>query len=226
MLAVLATLVSAASAQAQQPESAPAAAPPDCTSLEGCYGYADMQAFYDEIVLWIDEYSRATYASLSPPRYVYVAAGSTALTGCNVVADSLAYAYCTLDNTVYVGQDQLWLFYTQEGDAAAAVGIAHEWGHHLQWVAGIQASDQTGRIAMENQADCIAGAWVGYLNGQGRLETDDVTDINSVLQVIAAAEEAGRDHGTLAERTAALQHGFDNGLAGCNSFFPGLPVLG
>jgi predicted metalloprotease len=230
LLVVLATLASATSAQAQPPapqQAAPqqAAPPPGCTSLEGCYGYADMQAFYDAIIQWIDEFSRATYADMSAPGYVYVDAGTTVVSGCDVAMDSSAYAYCSLDDTVYVGQDQLWDFYTSLGDAAAAVGIAHEWGHHVQSVAGIFPVDQAGAIAKENQADCIAGAWIGYVDAQGRLESDDVGDINAVLQVIAAAEDDGRDHGTLAERTAALQHGFDNGLAGCNAFFPAQPVL-
>lgn len=224
LVAMLATLVPTTSAQADPIGPAPAA-PPGCTSLEGCYGYADMEDFYDEIVAWIDEFSQATYESMSRPSYDYVEHGTTAGTACDVVLDSTAYAYCSLDNTVYVGQDQLWSFYTSLGDAAAALGIAHEWGHHVQWVAGITPTDRTGLIAVENQADCIAGAWIGYLDRQGRLESDDVGDINAILQVIAAAEDDGRDHGTLAERTAALQQGADNGMTGCNEFFPDRPVL-
>lgn len=219
--AVLAALVAAAPAQAGRPTPAQ----PPCESLEGCYGYEDMQAFYNQIILWIDEFSRASYMRLPPPNYVYVPNGAAVPTGCEVVADSQVYAYCGLDTTVYIGQDQLWSFYTSEGDAAAAIGIAHEWGHHVQWAAGILPSDQLGLIAKENQADCIAGAWVGYVDQQGRLEADDVDDINAILPIIAAAEGMNRDHGTLEERTASLQHGFDNGLSGCNGFFPGRPIL-
>jgi predicted metalloprotease len=224
LVAVLATLVPTAAAHATPPRPLPTA-PPACTSLEGCYGYADMQSFYDDIVAWIDEYSRATYEGISRPSYVYVEHGSTAPTACNVVLDSTAYAYCSLDGSVYVGQDQLWRFYDSLGDAAAALGIAHEWGHHVQAVAGITASNRTEAIEVENQADCIAGAWIGHLDAQGRLESDDIGDINAVLQVIGAAEGEERDHGTLAERTAALQQGFDGGIGACNAFFPQRPIL-
>jgi predicted metalloprotease len=225
VLAVLAMLASTASAQAQPPGAAPGAVPPDCSSLQGCYGFEQIADFYDEMTVWIGEFSKATYPDMSAPSYVYVESGTTVPTGCNVVLDSSAYAYCSLDDSVYVGQDQLWAFYSKQGDAAAAVGIAHEWGHHVQHVLGVAAAGRNGLIAMENQADCIAGAWVGYIDGLGRLERDDLNDINAILKVIGAAEGPGRVHGTLAERTAAVQTGLRSGLTGCNSFFPGRPVL-
>jgi predicted metalloprotease len=225
VLAVLATLASTASAQAQPPGPAPAAVPPGCTSLQGCYGYEQMSDFYDEITVWIGEFSKATYPDMSAPSYVYVPSGTTVLSACDVLMDPSAYAYCSRDDRVYVGQDQLWAFYSKQGDAAAALGIAHEWGHHVQQVLGIAPAGRNGVIALENQADCIAGAWVGYINGLGRLERDDLKDINAILKVVGAAEGAGRDHGTLSERTAAVQAGFASGMTGCNSFFPGQPVL-
>jgi predicted metalloprotease len=225
VLAVLAMLASTASAQAQPPGAAPGAVPPDCSSLQGCYGFEQIADFYDEMTVWIGEFSKATYPDMSAPSYVYVESGTTVPTGCNVVLDSSAYAYCSLDDSVYIGQDQLWAFYSKQGDAAAAVGIAHEWGHHVQHVLGVAAAGRNGLIALENQADCIAGAWVGYIDGLGRLERDDLNDINAILKVIGAAEGPGRVHGTLAERTAAVQTGLRSGLTGCNSFFPGRPVL-
>jgi predicted metalloprotease len=223
LVAVLAALVPTASAQAAPGGQAPEQT--RCTSLEGCYAYADMQVFYDQIIAWIDEFSRATYTNMPQPDYVYVPSGTTAPTACDAVLDATAYAYCGVDDSVYVGQDQLWAFYSELGDAAAAMGIAHEWGHHVQAVAGIAPADQAETIALENQADCIAGAWIGHVDRQGMLERDDIGDINAILPVIAAAEDISRDHGTLAERTAALQHGFDNGMAGCNGFFPSQPVV-
>ena len=223
VLAVLATLVSTASAQAQQPEPAPAA-PPECPSLQGCYGYADMQAFYDEIIGWVGDFSKVTFADMPAPDFVYVKAGTTVGSGCGVLFDPYAYAYCTLDDTVYVGQDQLWEFYSGVGDAAAALGIAHEWGHHVQHVTGIEPTDRHGIIAKENQADCIAGAWVGYVDSRGRLERDDMRDINRVLELVSSAESGTRDHGTLKERTAAVELGFGKGISGCDSYFPDQPI--
>jgi predicted metalloprotease len=226
LVAVLAALLPGTPAQAAPAAQAPAAqAPPECTSLEGCYAYADMQAFYDQIITWVEEFSNATYTSMPRPDYVYIPSGNAVSTGCGVVLDASAYSYCSVEDAVYIGQDQLWSFYTMQGDAAAAMGIAHEWGHHVQAVAGIGLAGRSGQVALENQADCIAGAWVGYVDQQGRLERDDVGDINAILQVISAAETADRDHGTLAERTAAVQLGRKSGIVGCNRYFPGRPVL-
>ena len=61
---------------------------------------------------------------------------------------------------MYVGQDMLWTFYEQTGDAGPAVGLAHEFGHHIQQSMGVPAprtAEQSTRH--ENQADCVAGAW-------------------------------------------------------------------
>src|SRR5689334_22215843 len=89
VVAVLARLLPAASAHAA-PRRPVTQAPRGCTSLEGCYGFADMQSFYNEIILWIDEFSRATYANMSRPNYVFVAHNTSTVTGCGVQMDDTA----------------------------------------------------------------------------------------------------------------------------------------
>jgi predicted metalloprotease len=79
-------------------------------------------------------------------------------------------------------------------------------------------------IASENQADCVAGAWVRNISDSGRLEKGDVRDLNRLLRAIASAEGPERDHGTHKERVASAQRGYDDGLAGCNKFFPDTPI--
>ena len=48
-----------------------------------------------------------------------------------------SYEYCPVDQAIYVGQDMLWEFYTRTGDAGPAVGLAHEFGHHIQSQLGV-----------------------------------------------------------------------------------------
>lgn len=184
------------------------------------YGYADMMSYYDSVIAMVEGYSTQTYASMPQPGYVYISAGTQAQTACGAM-DSRAFAYCGADATVYIGQDELWLFYSKVGDAGAAFGIAHEWGHHVQNVAGL--IDHS--VDIENQADCVAGSWIGYVNAAGQLEPGDIDEINVMLQVIAAAEEAGRTHGTLEERTASANLGASSGIGACNTFFPGNPLI-
>ena len=79
-------------------------------------------------------------------------------------------------------------------------------------------------VAVENQADCIAGAWAKYAKEQGWLnEQDDLQDVNSLLELIGSREGRARDHGTAAERLKAFQMSYEGGIKACNSFFPRSP---
>jgi predicted metalloprotease len=149
-------------------------------------------------------------------------------TACQEAASGSAFFYCAGDWTVYVGQDQLWEFYLHSGDGAAAFGVAHEWGHFIQHVAGVRgyAVDQASNIQMENQADCVGGAFLGYLRDRGILEADDYDDVNAILVEIASAEDdVYRDHGTVDERDWAAQYGHDNGLDACSTYFLDAPLV-
>ena len=53
-----------------------------------------------------------------------------------------SYSYCPLDRIVCVGERQMWRFYVDLGDAAPAVGIAHESGHHLQNMVDLRISNR------------------------------------------------------------------------------------
>lgn len=201
---------------------------PSCPggSMEGCYDRGEMQAFLNQAVTVVHRFADASLPGAPKPAgYRLIATGDTASTRCGTL-DATAYAYCPADDSVYIGQSQLWSFYSELGDAAAVVGLAHEYGHHLQAVAGVpDERTSRGRIAHENQADCIAGAFVGFAQQQGMLEDDDVQDINGLLGAIASSEDdPGRDHGTLAERRDALSLGVRAGLRGCSGFFPATPV--
>jgi putative neutral zinc metallopeptidase len=223
--------------------SAPASASPDSTTeestrpisaacqppdMEGCYDYEDMLAYLDEIIPMIAQFFDAAYEPdiPHPTEYIYVPEGVTGSTGCDADYTDEIYAYCPAAETIYTGQRALWDMYSDLGDAAPAVGLAHEWGHHVQTVADVPpAQTSVGQISRENQADCIAGAWVDYAEEQGWMNyPDDLRDIEALLEEIAH-DERGREHGDLGERLDSLQLGIDAGLQGCNDFFPDSPVI-
>ncbi len=141
-------------------------------------------------------------------------------------SSSASFEYCPADQTIYVGQDTLWLFYNESGDAAPAVGMAHEWGHHVQSLVGVPLPRTTRHsVAFENQADCLSGAWTRFTDTQGRLEyPDDIEDIETLLPMIASAEGPDRDHGTLEERARSFDRGFSGDVAACNAYFPESPL--
>lgn len=201
----------------------------DCPggSLEGCYTESQMPEFLRQAITFVHGFSDDRYAGRMPhpADYRLIGSGQKAQSACGAL-DSMTYAYCPADDSVYIGQRQLWQFYSGIGDAAAVVGLAHEYGHHIQQVAGVP-DDRSARnqVVHENQADCIAGAFIGWADEKGYLEDGDTRDIEGLVRAIASSEDdPGRDHGTLQERAASLSTGVRDGLPGCSTFYPDTPV--
>lgn len=199
-----------------QPEGTP-------TSLEGQFSYDTMDEYVNAVLPMITSFVEETWPDMPLPQVFYVPAGTTGRESCTDQSgrqarfSSSSYEYCPVDSSIYVGQDMLWEFYTETGDAGPAVGLAHEFGHHIQ----SQLRVPLGRMSsvdIENQADCIAGAWTRYTDDVlGRLEyPDDIEDIETLFPLIGSAEGPERDHGTVNERAASFQTGFDNGVAACD----------
>lgn len=208
-------------------------APTSTGSLEGAFDYDTMDHYVDSVVPMIEKWQKETWPDLPEPRSVsYVPHGARGAEGCQdrdgnrAAYSSESYEYCGADQTVYVGQDLLWALYNKAGDAGPAVGLAHEWGHHIQGLVGVPAPETAeASIDLENQADCIAGAWVLWTKKMGYLELpDDIQDIQELFPLIASAESADRDHGTLKEREGSFNLGYGKGIKACERFFPGTPL--
>lgn len=136
-------------------------------------------------------------------------------------------AYCSLENTI--GWDRLLLMPTLRstyGDMAITMVLAHVYGHAIARMAGITKRHLSPTLVAEQQADCLAGAYLRWV-AQGdsprfTLSTGD--GLNSVLAamlvlrdpVLHADETIGDDeHGSAFERISAFQFGFTDGtLAG------------
>jgi hypothetical protein len=207
--------------------------PSGTQSLEGAFDYETMDDYVNAVVPMITKWQRATWPNQPGPRKVtYVPHGAHGAEGCEdrdgrqATYTSESYEYCGGDQIVYVGQDLLWALYDRAGDAGPAVGLAHEWGHHIQSLAGVPAPQTPeASIKLENQADCIAGAWVLFTKDEGVLELpDDLEDIEQLFPLIASAESADRDHGTLKEREASFNLGYAKGIQQCDRFFPDTPL--
>jgi predicted metalloprotease len=204
-------------------------------SLEGRFAWETMGEYVDAIVPMITQWMEDTWRNMpQPDRVVYVPRGAAGPEDCLDPSgqassySSRSYEYCPVEETIYVGQDMLWEFYTKTGDAGPAVGLAHEFGHHIQNQVGVpspRTADQS--VNHENQADCIAGAWTQYTDKQGWLEyPDDIEDIDALFPLIGSAEALDRDHGTPEEREQAFQLGFERGLSACTEFYPAVPLVG
>jgi hypothetical protein len=165
---------------------------------------------------------------------------------CGFAQSATGPFYCPGDRKVYLDLgffDELDSKLGAPGDFAQAYVLAHEIGHHVQTLTGIesqvrerQATDPSARnplsVRMELQADCFAGVWGYHANrGSGRVQLEP-GDIEEGLRAAAAIGDdrlqrmqGGRiapdrfTHGTSEERAEWLRRGLETGNPErCNTF--------
>jgi len=162
---------------------------------------------------------------------------------CGAAQSTMGPFYCPLDERVYIDlgfYDELQRRFGAPGDFAEAYVLAHELGHHVQHLLGIDA--QARRLQQENpananavsvrlelQADCFAGIW-GHSTEQRRiLEQGDVEEgLNAAAAVgddRIQRSTTGRvnaetfTHGTAAQRSAWFKRGLTTGqIEACDTF--------
>lgn len=151
--------------------------------------------------------------------------------------------YCPGDQKVYIDlsfYDELRARFGAGGDFAQAYVIAHEFGHHLQNVLGIDSQMRRAQqqrpdlgnalsVRLELQADCLAGVW-GHSTAQRKLIDDG--DIEQGLNAAAAIGDdriqrmSGRGvhpekftHGSSAQRVEWFKRGLESGrIDACDTF--------
>jgi uncharacterized protein len=147
--------------------------------------------------------------------------------------------YCPADSKVYLDLgffSELSQRFGAPGDFAQAYVIAHELGHHVQNLLGLneRASEdrrpgpQSASVALELQADCFAGVWGHAATRGGQIHAGQVQlepgDADEALRAAAAIGDdrlqrmsTGRimperfTHGTSAQRVEAFSRGMQSG---------------
>jgi uncharacterized protein len=164
---------------------------------------------------------------------------------CGMAESATGPFYCPKDQKVYLD-----LGFLEElknlganGDFAVAYVIAHEVGHHVQYLLGTerkvrqqqeQGDGEAGAdslsVRTELQADCYAGVWAFHAQRQRHiLEQGDVEEgLNAAASIgdDRLQKMAGRavnpdafTHGTSKQRTAWFQTGFKTGsVQACDTF--------
>ncbi|EKY3222763.1 KPN_02809 family neutral zinc metallopeptidase [Cronobacter dublinensis] len=165
-------------------------------------------------------------------------------TGCGTGQSVMGPFYCPADSTVYIDlsfYDEMKQKLGADGDFAQGYVIAHEVGHHVQKLLGIepkvrqlqQNASQTEvnrlSVRLELQADCFAGVWGNAMQKEGVLETGDLQEALNAAQAIGddRLQQQGQGrvvpdsftHGTSDQRYSWFKRGFDSGdPAQCNTF--------
>jgi predicted metalloprotease len=151
--------------------------------------------------------------------------------------------YCPLDEKVYIDlafYDELRERFGAPGDFAQAYVIAHEIGHHVQKILGIEQKVHQAMesdpphareysVRLELQADCFAGVWGHSTQDRNILEAGDVDE------GLNAAAAVGDDriqrmsgkrvnpesftHGSAQQRAEWFKRGFQGGrISDCDTF--------
>ncbi len=173
---------------------------------------------------------------------VVVFRGRTA-TACGVGQSAMGPFYCPTDEKVYVDlgfYDELRRRFGAPGDFAQAYVIAHELGHHVQHLRGIDARVREAQesrpdaanqlsVRLELQADCLAGIWGHSTAQRNILEQGDAEEALNAASAIGddrIQNQSGRGvqpdsftHGSSAQRVEWFRRGLESGdLNSCDTF--------
>lgn len=184
--------------------------------------------------VWTELFARQGLEYEPPTLVLYT---GSVQSGCGNATSQVGPFYCSADQSLYIDLS----FFSQmrstlgaDGDFAYAYVIAHEVGHHVQYLLGTltDAHNKMSRlseaeanrisVALELQADYYAGVWAHHDNKMfNSLEPGDIEE------ALDAAQKIGDDylqkraqgyavpdsftHGTSAQRESALKSGLRTG---------------
>jgi predicted metalloprotease len=196
---------------------------------------------------WAAEFQRRNNQYQLAPTQLFSGATQT---GCGAASADVGPFYCPQDGTVYIDlsfyQELQTKFGAKGGAFAQAYVLAHEYGHHVQDLAGTmekvggsRSGAQSGSVRLELQADCYAGLWANHATTEPGPDGGDplverITD-DDIADGLDAAAAIGDDtlqerfqgqvnpdsftHGTSAQRQKWFQTGYRTGdLEQCDTF--------
>jgi hypothetical protein len=164
-------------------------------------------------------------------------------TGCGYGQAATGPFYCPLDQKVYIDlsfYDELQSRFGATGEFAEAYVLAHEIGHHVQKLLGIEPQVRRAMqqrpdlqndlsVRLELQADCYAGVWGNSTNQRQLLEQGDIEaglraaaaigDDRIQRQTQGYVQPDSFTHGSSAQRVEWFKRGLQSGdLDACDTF--------
>jgi predicted metalloprotease len=199
-----------------------------------------------DFVSFVLDDAQQTWESLLGSRYHHaklVLFTDAVQSACGMAESATGPFYCPGDEKVYIDlgfYQELKDRFGAPGEFAQAYVLAHEIGHHVQKLTGIEEQVRRAQesnpsqvnalsVAMELQADCYAGVWGHSTSQRNILEQGDVeSGLNAAaaigddrIQRMAGARVAPErfTHGSSADRVSWFRRGLESGdVQSCNTF--------
>lgn len=192
-------------------------------------------------IVWSDIFREHGMVYEKPTLVLYT---NSVQSACGAASSAVGPFYCPGDQKLYIDlsfYNELQQQFHAPGDFAMAYVIAHEVGHHVQYLLGTSDKMAVLRqrlsekeynkysVRLELQADYYAGVWAKHVQGMGLLEKGDIEE------AIQAASAVGDDtiqkrargyvvpesftHGTSEQRMRWFYKGYQTGtLEGGDTF--------
>ncbi len=162
--------------------------------------------------------------------------------GCGNNSAAVGPFYCPPDQKVYIDlsfYQELARRFGAPGDFAQAYVIAHEVGHHVQNLLGIERrvrasggpteGENSNSVKLELQADCFAGIWAHSTERRDLLEQGDIEeglkaasavgDDTLQKQATGTVRPESWTHGSAAQRASWFKRGLKEGtVQACDTF--------
>ncbi|MGI8757066.1 MAG: KPN_02809 family neutral zinc metallopeptidase [Acidimicrobiales bacterium] len=190
---------------------------------------------------WSGSFTQSDKAFHKPGMVVFDAPTST---GCGVGQPEAGPFYCPADEKIYLDlgfYDKLQSQLGFSGDFAEAYVLAHEYGHHIQSLLGInkEVQDRTQgaseaeanrlSVKLELQADCFAGAWAKSAYADQKLSAGDLDEALGAASAVGddaiqkqtqgRVDQESFTHGSSADRQKWFRTGYDTGQPDrCDTF--------
>jgi uncharacterized protein len=217
---------------------APGATLEHCQTGEDANRYEDCRIL--AIVNSVQKYWSGAFRGYEPTRTRFFEGGIT--TACGSATSAVGPFYCPRDRHIYIDLgffDELERLGASSGPLAQAYVLAHEYGHHVQNLAGVleraaggDTGPQSNAVRVELQADCYAGLWVANAVRTGLVENITRADIQDALTSAAAIGDdriqektQGQvnperwTHGSSDQRQSWFVRGLESGNPnGCDTF--------
>jgi predicted metalloprotease len=200
-----------------QPPSSPGGAPPAPSASPTDEFAEDVSGAIATVQeYWSGEF-RADGVAFQPIRRVVPYHGSQGVRCADQVIGPNNAAYCSAGDFIAFDQDWLRRYFRGIGDAFVYFALGHEYGHavqarlHMRFRLPVEA---------EQNADCLAGAYIGDSVRAKRLilESGDVEELQQGLVAVADPRDdwfAEDAHGTAEQRVAAFRKGYNESADAC-----------